>query len=212
MPKITKISCQAHKSDRMNIFVDNKFLTSLDKLLCIQYGLKINQEISQATCQKLIIQNQQMAVYNKALKLLAIRPQSIAEMRQKLAKHSWDKIMIQKVIHRLIQENLLNDSQFAAYWINSRINNRLRSSRHLISELFQKGVAKDVIAQALQPINPKIYDIETATRIWQTKMKSHQLTPEQLIKIKSHLARKGFSYPTIITAEKNLRLDAQDSA
>ncbi len=205
MPKITKISRQKNNPKIFNVFIDDKFLTGIDDITWIRYGFKINDEISIQTIDKLKHQGQTNKAYNMALKLLSYRPQSTLEIKQKMFK-KFNLELINKTIDKLIQQELLNDERFTASWIKERSTTRLRSQRHLVSELRQKGIPQDMIMQAIQSILSDNDEIKTAVAL--VKKRLGQLEQQKIPeKIKAYLIRRGFSYKTILEAEKRLRIN-----
>lgn len=76
----------------------------------------------------------------KALNLLSYRPRSVAEMRRR---------GLAAVIPKLIELDLLDDQKFARWWVEQRSRFRPRGRIALKSELFQKGVAREIVESAL---------------------------------------------------------------
>src|SRR3989304_6626299 len=108
MPKITKIVSQANNPNRVNVFVDDKFLTGIDKFTWLSHNFKVGSDISQKLCEELKKQDTQGKAYDKVLKLLSFRPQSIFEVRQKL-KNKFDPETIAQAVQRLKKEGWLDD-------------------------------------------------------------------------------------------------------
>jgi regulatory protein len=203
MPKITKMTVQTKQQGRMNIFVDDEFLTGLDQIYCIQYGLKMGQEVSAKFCEELINKDEEDSAYKKALKFLAIRPQSTFEIKQKLRQRNFSAALIHQTINRLEENHLLNDEEFAISWIKYRLLSHPRSTRHLISELNQKGIAKATIEIAMAQTNLQDQELTIATKLLQSKLRQSKL-PSSSPKVRGYLIRKGFSYGVVLAAEKNL--------
>jgi len=197
MPKITKIVSQSSNPDRVNIFVDDKFLTGIDKFTWISHNLKVGAEISQKLCEELKKQDISSKAYDKVLKLLSYRPQSIFEIRQKL-KTKFTPETIAETIARLKKEGWLNDEEFAKHWVKERSQTRLRSIVHLKAELIQKGIAENIIRETLSAPDLADQELETAKKLVE-KLKGSK-SPE---KLSAYLARKGFSYGVISKALSN---------
>lgn len=85
----------------------------------------------------------------KALRLLSYRPRSIREIKQRLAKTNADTKTVNRVIDNLINQNLLNDQEFAQWWVGQRVKFRPKGNRALQFELRQKGVSQDIIDEVL---------------------------------------------------------------
>ena len=191
MLKITKIVAQSSNPNRVNIFVDDNFLTGIDKFTWISHNLKIGSDISNKLCEELKKQDINGKAYDKVLKLLSFRPQSIFEVRQKL-KTKFDPETIAQAVQRLKKEGWLDDQKFAENWVKERSQTRLRSITHLKAELIQKGIAENIIRETLSQPELADQELETAKKLVE-KLK-HSKTPDQL---KSYLSHKGFSYSVI---------------
>ncbi len=197
MAKITKIVSQSSNPDRVNIFVDDKFLTGIDKFTWISHNLKVGTDVSPKLCEELRKQDIRGKAYDKVLKLLSYRSQSIFEVRQKL-KTRFEPETITQTITRLKKEGWLDDQKFAEHWVKERSQTRLRSIVHLKAELIQKGIAENIIRETLS--SPDLIDHELETAIKLVVKFKHSKTPE---KLRAYLARKGFSYLVITKAIKS---------
>lgn len=203
MPKITKIVAQSSNPKRVNVFVDNKFLTGIDRFIWIERHLKVGDEISSQLCTDLKVQDDENKIYEKALKLLSYRPQSIKEMQQKLAQR-FDMAAIKKIIVRLQQADLLDDRRFATSWIRERLQTRLRSMNHLTAELRGKGIDRDIIQEALESAQVLRHEAQTATALVR-KLNRPDDNLKLSEKTKAYLARRGFPYKTIVEVDKQLK-------
>ena len=84
-----------------------------------------------------------------ALRLLALRPRTVAEMRQHLSQRFGNE-PAEQTVARLQTEGLLNDAEFARQWRDSRERRKPRSPGMIERELKQRGVATDTISKALE--------------------------------------------------------------
>lgn len=85
----------------------------------------------------------------RALRLLSYRPRSIREITQRLTKTNADTHTINRVINNLIDQNLLNDQEFAQWWVDQRVKFRPRGNYALTQELAQKGIDREIIDSVL---------------------------------------------------------------
>src|SRR6266511_1165867 len=90
------------------------------------------------------------AVYERAVRFLAARPRSVAEVRRRLRTVGIEDAAVQQALARLGDEGLLDDKQFAAYWVEQRLAFRPRGPRALSFELRTKGVSRDAMEPALE--------------------------------------------------------------
>lgn len=107
-------------------------------------------------------------VYEKALKLLERRFHSGFELRQKLLLRGFDKVMVDQVIQRLIEQDLLNDERFAQIFLENLIKYKTFGFYGLQAKLKQRGIAPDLIAELLGGLSMED-EIQIARRLAQKK-------------------------------------------
>jgi regulatory protein len=94
----------------------------------------------------------------------------------------------QPLVRRLKRLKLLDDEEFARWWLEQRASFRPKGKKALRQELLQKGLERSLIEELLAEVN----EVAEAQKILPKK----RLSPDKLA---SHLARQGFSWPTIKT-------------
>ncbi|NCB58847.1 MAG: regulatory protein RecX [Gammaproteobacteria bacterium] len=124
----------------------------------------------------------------KTMKLLARRDHSVYELTLKL-KPFYSGREIDTVIERCLQENWLDDARFAENYIRSRSNSGY-GPRRIALELQQKGVAGEIIRQALQEAAVDWQAL--LLRLLERRMPLPE-EPAERIKLQNMLLRRGFS-------------------
>ncbi len=135
----------------------------------------------------------------KTMKLLARRDHSVYELTLKL-KPFYSGREIDTVIARCLQENWLDDARFAENYIRSRSNSGY-GPRRIALELQQKGVAGEIIRQALQEAAVDWQAL--LLRLLERRMPLPE-EPAERIKLQNMLLRRGFSSDQI-SGEKKQR-------
>ena len=132
----------------------------------------------------------------KAFKLLSYRPRSIFEIKTRLKKLTPSSQLIDQVINKLIDQGLLNDEEFARWWIDQRLNHRPRGNFGLTAELSQKGIDKKIINQVLLT---SVQEKNLAKKFIRSRQSRLQSLPLQQQKIKAvqWLKTRGFSFKSI---------------
>lgn len=105
----------------------------------------------------------------RALRLLSYRPRSIREITQRLTKTNADTHTINRVINNLIGKNLLNDQEFAQWWVDQRVKFRPRGNFALTQELAQKGIDREIIDSVLLSFDA---ELELAKKLPESKLSS----------------------------------------
>src|SRR5436190_3942069 len=88
--------------------------------------------------------------YTRALKILAYRPRSEAELRERLARAGFSPEDIEAACAKLRGLKLLDDEAFARSFARDRIENRGHGPLRVERELRLKGVAKPLIGAVLE--------------------------------------------------------------
>ena len=136
--------------------------------------------------------------YDVAVRYLASRPKSVAEIARHLRGKRFDVADVERAIDRLRAQRYVDDDAFARYWVEQRERFKPRGDRALKSELLGKGVSRDVIEIVLGERAPDA-DVEQAKRALSRPMTrwATLAAPERKRKIHAYLAARGFDYGTI---------------
>ena len=84
----------------------------------------------------------------EALRVLARRPLTVHEIRQRLGRRGHDEEAIRQVVERLLQRNYLNDLELSLQFISTRTARLGQGRARLIRELRQRGVEASLAEQA----------------------------------------------------------------
>ena len=129
-----------------------------------------------------------------ALRFLSYRQRSESEVRRRL-QPKYSAQVIESVVERLKELNLLDDASFAREWTRSRSTHRPRSAYAIRRELVGKGVDRDTAQAAVENLD----DEESAYRAGQRVAASLTDTDYATFRrrLQGYLYRRGFSGPVI---------------
>jgi regulatory protein len=146
-----------------------------------------------------------------ALNALVTRAKSKGELLAHLKKRGIDDDVAQATIFRLQEKGLINDSEFAKAWTQSRHTSKKLSKRIIAGELRTRGVDQSSIDEALDEIDDES-EYRTAFSLGMKKYNTmSRLQPEvQIRRIQSLLQRKGFSFPTIARVIRELDVQSDE--
>ena len=193
MKKITAISAQKHKPNRVNIFLDGEFAFGLARITAA--WLKTGDVLSEEKLEKLQADDTRERAYQQALLYLSYRTRSEKEIRQNLRKHEIPDAIIEETLERLKNARLADDNQFAQMWVENRNTFHPRSKRALEIELRQKGLNNEAIQASLSEVDEEALAYEAGLKR-ATRFKGQEWS-EFRKKLSEFLARRGFSYSTI---------------
>ncbi len=184
---------QTRGKARVNVYLDGKFAFGLARIVAAR--LSIGQELDEAAVARLQGLDDAEMAYERALRFLAPRPRSEAEVRRRLKQQKIVPALIDGVIDRLRAASLLDDQAFANYWVENRAAFRPRSERVLRAELRQKGLPDEAVRAALSETDDNAAAYSLALR------RARRLAGLQYNdfrrRLGDYLARRGFNFDTI---------------
>jgi regulatory protein len=198
--KITDLQPQKRRKDRVSVFLDGHFAFGLQEATAV--GLFIGQNLSESDVEALKQADSVEWAKQVAYRLLGLRPRSTEEVRRHLRKKDVEEAIIDRVIDRLHELNLLDDAAFARYWVEQRETFKPRSRRALQYELYQKGLSRQIIEEAVAEVD----ETAAARRASQSKALRWARLPEEdfRAKMQGFLGRRGFNYAIISDVTRQL--------
>lgn len=142
---------------------------------------------------------------NHAVAMLARRPHSTGEIRQKLSYDRYIEDVIELVLYKLGKENLLNDREFCEQWIRYRTECKY-GPRRILQELRRKGIpqemAEEIMDMQSDPEETHYQSILLATKAWK-HMKPDENIQKRRQKVIASLVRKGYDWDTARSASES---------
>ncbi len=142
---------------------------------------------------------------DSAYRLLKVRQRSEKELYERLQQKNIPEEIIQQTINHLKTIPLLDDLEFARWWVSTRLLKPFGFKR-IQTELRQKGVSEEIIrdalSQALQTINEQDLIEKVIKKRWPRYQGIDAMTRKR--RLFDYLARRGFSIEAIQRAMKNL--------
>jgi regulatory protein len=213
--RITQVEPQRRSPDRSNIYLDGAFAFALDGALAAAEGLTLDRELTPAEVERLKALDVERALFDAALRFLTPRPRSRAEVRHRLLSPRPHKATpsaesVERVLDRLAELELLDDRQFAAFWVENRERFSPRAARALGQELRQRGITREMAEAVSQPER----DEERALEAGRQRLRALAGLDYQTFRnrLGQFLLRRGFSYGAVRTAVRALWTETHDSA
>ena len=146
--RITAIEKQPRRR-RANLFVDGAFALAASLEVVQASGLRPGDDIDASRLAEIHEAEARQAAMSTALRLLAYRPRSAVELKQRLLRKGSGPALIEETIQRLRDLALVDDEAFARSWAESRDRTSPRGRRLVAWELQAKGVARPAIVEAV---------------------------------------------------------------
>ena len=157
-------------------------------------GLWDGQELDEA--QFLALQDRLAAVRcrAKALAALAMREHSRFELHTKLVQKEFSKAIIGQELDQLEAEGLLSDSRFARSFIDARQRRNPEGRIVLQARLAEHGVAREVLAEAIEQWFSDEEAIDNAIQLAVRKIGRRHTDDERIL---LELRKRGFTLTEI---------------
>lgn len=138
-----------------------------------------------------------------ALRLLAYRARSEAEVRRRLSQR-YPPDIIEKVIASLRGSGHLNDEAFSQYWVKNREQHRPRGQRLIRQELLHLGVSGDVIRETLEGFDEEANAYHAGRKVAQRLASKSDSEEKFRQRVWEHLKRRGFGHAVTVETVNQL--------
>jgi len=134
-----------------------------------------------------------------AFRLLTFRMRSRQELASRLRRRGFSDETIRSVLTRLETAGLVDDVRFAETWLRGRMVLQPSGARKLRWELWQKGIARDVIERTIASALSSEGERELALRVARARRSRYRSLPQKTAvrRLAGALQRRGFSAEVI---------------
>jgi len=137
---------------------------------------------------------------NRAVKLLAAKPRSVGELRERLLEKNWtNDEMVSGVLEKLKEYGYLDDAKYAADLALSKLRQKPQGKRRLQQAMSRKKLDRETLDAAVDTAFTKmpenqLIDLAIEKRL---RVKGKPGTREDTKKFYDHLLRQGFSFDLV---------------
>ena len=139
-------------------------------------------------------------IFQRAVKLLAAKARSIAELRERLLEgRGADDEVVETVISRLREYGYLDDEHFAVSYASLRVKQRPIGRRRLERDLTMKKIDRSVAEEALEKVYTETPEEDLIDRAIEKRIRLRG-RPTNRAEAKSlfdHLLRQGFPFEMV---------------
>jgi len=151
--------------------------------------------------------------FERAVKLLAAKPRSVAELREHLLRgKSVDEEVVETVISRLREYGYLNDERLAFGYASYKVKQKPVGRRRLERDLKLKKVENSVANEALELVyaetsEEQLIDEAIAKRL---RLRGKPKNRAEAKSLFDHLLRRGFEFELVSEKIRSLATDYAD--
>jgi len=190
--RITSLKQQVKNPQRVSVFVNEKYSFSLSLDELVAEKIKTGQEFDEPELKRLKKLSEDGKLRARAMVWLMIRPHSERELRDYLRRKKTEPELSDRLVEEFTAKKYLNDNSYAKWLVELR-GRAGKSNRAISSELYVKGVSREVINEALEETN------DEAERLKILIAKKQKLTryKNDKTKLAKYLTSQGFSYSLV---------------
>lgn len=212
MAVITAVKAQKRDEERVSIYIDGAFAFGTSRMAAAARNLHVGRVLDLDDIESLRREDDVERALNAALNVLSYRPRSHREILNYFRRKGTDPAIVEAVTERLQRMGLLDDREFAAFWVRNRQMFSPRGTRALRAEMRQKGVDAEIVNDALTHIDdeePLAYTAAAKKARALRSLDDHDF----LRRLIAFLQRRGFTYNVSARVAQRLRseLDGTDT-
>ena len=146
-------------------------------------------------------------VLDKMAKYCAYQERCVKEVRDKLKTFEISEEEKTKILEYLLDNRFVNDERFAKSFVRGKINQSGWGVNKIRFHLVQKGIAKEIIDEALSQTDEEVYR-QRLIDILQTKVKTVKADSdfEKKRKLAAYAMQKGFEGSLVCEVLKDLAI------
>lgn len=191
------IKSQKGRGRKIHILIAGEYQITTDIDFWSEYGIPDGSDIDEDEWSKLQSRINYRKAFNKGADLLSRRSHSVYELKTKIMR-TCDAESAEKAVQKFLELGYLNDEDFAAEFAEHLFKTKNYSERSVRSELYKKGISKDIIDNILE--QNETDPVDSVIRIINKRYISKISEEGGRQKVIAALMRKGFSYSDIRSA------------
>lgn len=191
---ITAVERTQKRRGRVDVYVDGIVAFEVARSTAASRGLRPGVAIEGSEIEAIVVADQRRAALETAAAMLARRPRSERDVRQRLIQRKFEAALVNETMTRLRELKLLDDAEFARTWTEYRDRSSPRGRRLIVQELRAVGVAAPTAVEAATAVS----DDDAAYRVAEKKARALTSCDYRAFrdKLGSHLQRRGFGWET----------------
>lgn len=177
-----------------------------------EYAIHCN-DFRSATKSLLSVAELLRKTFERAVKLLAAKPRSVAELRERLLRgKNIDEEVVETVISRLREYGYLNDERLAFSYASYKVKQKPVGRRRLQRDLKLKKIENNVANEALEMVYTETSEEQLIEEAIAKRLRIRG-KPKNRAEAKSlfdHLLRRGFAFDLVSERVRSLATDYAD--
>jgi regulatory protein len=177
---------------------------------------RLDDDVSEKAARPVNPEKARERTFQRAVKLLAAKPRSVAELRERLLEKQWtNEEIVEAVLAKLGEYGYLNDERFAFGYASYKVRQKPVGRQRLQRDLQLKKVDRETADEALRLVFEETPEEELIDRAIEkrTRLRGRPETRAEVKSLFDHLLRQGFSYELVaqkVRAVSGASIDEED--
>lgn len=150
--RITRIEPFGPARNRARLYVDGELRCDVALSVVTDARLREGDTVSPGRLDSLLEKDAHWKARESALRLLAYRACSRAEIRRRLYQKGFAAPVVERCVARLLEEGLVDDESFARAYVRDTVRSRPRGRLGMSRELRRKGVGEELVRRAVDEV------------------------------------------------------------
>ena len=153
--------------------------------------------------------NRSRKAMDTAVRILAAREHSRAQLERKLLDRGFDGAVVDEVLTRLREISYLDDARFAAACARERVLRRGYGFSGAMHKILEAGVAREIAETAIKDLRGEVDEKELCMKAAMKKAALLNETDRTKFreKVRRHLAGRGFEFEVIQDVVEELKAE-----
>jgi regulatory protein len=160
----------------------------------------LNDDVAEKAPRAVDAEKARERTFQRAVKLLAAKPRSVEELRERLLEKQWtNETVVESVLAKLGEYGYLNDERFAFGYASYRVRQKPMGRQRLQRDLQLKKIDRETADEALRLVFEETPESDLIDRAIEkrTRLRGLPRTRSEIKSLMDHLMRQGFSYDLI---------------
>lgn len=192
MSEITALTPQIKDKNRLNVYIDGKFVCGIGLETAIKYKLKVGVSLTKERLLEIEFDSEKTKAIEKATAYISRAMKTEKQLTDYLAKKGYGTAVISFTLDKLKSYGYIDDVKYAVAYIKTY--SKKKGEKLIKYELKQKGISDEDFSLAIKEQAP----FEDACfSVAEKYMARKEKTRENLAKLYKYLLSKGFSYDQV---------------
>lgn len=147
---VSRIAQQRKNPERVSIYIDGAFAVGVHRDVLLEHPLRKGEEVTSEKLAHMVLADEFIRARKRALDLLAYRPRTERELRDRLTRDGFSDGPVRSAVARMLELGYVDDASFAMDFAASRFRSRGYGRHRLERELRTRGIAPAIAQEAAQ--------------------------------------------------------------